>query len=201
MMGPRFTEVIKVVNGELCNIDWHKNRIYRTSKHFFGKPTHIDFEALTIPEELRHELIKCRIVYNVGMQDVQFAPYSIRSIKTIMCIECDIIDYGYKYEDRSILNFLFEQRGKYDDILIVKNGWITDTFAGNVVFKDSHGLLYTPSVPLLPGTKRARLLSEKKIKECKIAFKDIRLFEGFYIINAMIDLEDDVFIKGCNIFG
>jgi len=194
-MEQRFTEVIKVVDGKFSNIDMHKKRIHHTSEYFFGRPTFINFDTLTIPDELRQGVVKCRIVYNTAVQEVTFAPYSIRPIKTVKSVECDNIDYGYKYEDRSILNSLFEERGICDDILIIKNGLVSDTSYANVVFKDHDGLLYTPAIPLLPGTKRARLVSDKVISERDIALEDIHLYEGFYIINAMIELEDNVFIK------
>lgn len=198
-MEQRFTEVIKVVDGKFCNIDMHKKRIHHTSEYFFGKPTYINFDTLAIPDELRQGVVKCRIVYNIGVKEVTFTPYSIRHIKTVKSVECDNIDYGYKYEDRSILNSLFEERGICDDILIIKNGLITDTSYGNVVFKDMEGMLYTPRVPLLPGTKRALLLSQKKISERDITLEDIRLYEGLYVINAMIELEDRVFVKTSDI--
>lgn len=198
-MDRRFIETIKVIDGEFCDPDRHKDRIWRTSQHFFDTPTHIDFEALPIPDELTQGIVKCRIVYGTGLQEVTFTPYSIRPVTTVACVACDTIDYRYKYADRRALNSLFEQRGDADDILIIKNGLVSDTFIGNVVFKSPQGL-YTPSVPLLRGMKRALLLSEKKISERDITVEDLNLYEGFYIINTMIDIEDGVFIESRNLF-
>lgn len=198
-MEHRFTEVIRVEDGVFCNIDLHLDRICRVSTHFFGTPTHIDFDKLTIPKEARQGVVKCRVVYGLQVYSITFDPYSIRSISKVALVEDDTIDYSYKYEDRSSLNLLFNLRGGCDDILIVKNGMITDTSFSNVVFKNSSGLLFTPSTPLLAGTKRAVLLSEKRIFERKVTVEDINLYSGFYIINAMINIEDNVFIESGNI--
>ena len=87
-----------------------------------------------------------------------------------------------------------EQRNDCDDILIVKNSLITDTSYTNVVFEDSNEKLYTPTSTLLPGTKRKQLLDAGIIHEKKIHVNDIKLYKGVYLINAMIDIEDNLFI-------
>ena len=71
---------------------------------------------------------------------------------------------------------------------------ITDTSYSNVVFKDSEGKLYTPCSTLLDGTKRQRLLATDIIQEKEIHVNDIHSFVGLYLINAMIDIEDNLFI-------
>ncbi|MCA1759522.1 MAG: aminotransferase class IV, partial [Bacteroidales bacterium] len=91
--------------------------------------------------------------------------------------------------DRERLNLLFEKRGICDDIIIVKNGCITDSSFANIVFFDGVKW-WTPDTPLLPGTQRAKLLEENKIFECRITPKDISIYSKVGLINAMNDLNE-----------
>jgi 4-amino-4-deoxychorismate lyase len=59
------------------------------------------------------------------------------------------IEYTHKTTDRNALNRLFEQRKKADDIIIVKNGQLTDSLFANLVFESHTGELFTPKNPLL----------------------------------------------------
>jgi 4-amino-4-deoxychorismate lyase len=76
-----------------------------------------------------------------------------------------------------------------DDILIVKNGYITDASFASVVFHDGAKWI-TPSTPLLAGTTTARLLECHAIIAGEIRKGDLRHFKKAALINAMIDLED-----------
>ena len=44
----------------------------------------------------------------------------------------DTIDYTYKSAHREELNALYAQKGMADDILIVRNGYLTDTSISNI---------------------------------------------------------------------
>ena len=79
--------------------------------------------------------------------------------------------------------------------MIVKNSLVTDTSYSNVVFKDLDGSLYTPNSTLLAGTKRRKLLNERIIQEKTIHVNDIKSYVGVYLINAMIDIEDEIFVN------
>ena len=137
-------------------------------------------------------IYKCRVVYSDKIIDVTFEKYSRRSVHGLKLVYDDGIDYAYKYEDKNCLLSLRERRGHCDDILIVKNGWITDTSFSNIVFFDGHKWI-TPASPLLKGTKRAFLLAAGLISEDEIAVADIRLFREAALINAMLELGDTVF--------
>ena len=191
-----FVEVIKVKNGEFVNPQPHMERIYRTTLHFFSKPLSVEFNNITIPTDLHsHRLVKCRIVYGRSIVSINFEPYKVRNIKRLSIVEHNTIDYKYKYLNRDLINKLIVSHSDSDDILIVKNSKVTDTSFTNVVFRDTMGKLYTPKSPLLAGIKRQHLLDNGIIHEKDIHVNNITLYEGVYLINAMIDLEDEVFIK------
>ena len=51
----------------------------------------------------------------------------MRMVSSLRPVASDTIDYSYKSTNREELNDLFARRGKADDILIVKDGYLTDT--------------------------------------------------------------------------
>jgi 4-amino-4-deoxychorismate lyase len=73
------------------------------------------------------------------------------------------------------------------DVLIVKNGLITDTSFANIAFSDGNKW-YTPDTPLLKGTQRAYYLAQGILTERRISPADLRGFTKARLINAMLDL-------------
>lgn len=195
----RFTEVVKLLNGEFYNVERHNARMQNTIKYFYGKDSYFDISHIDIPQEYRKGLVKCRMVYNYTVLSISFEAYSIRPINSVMLVDGVDVNYEYKYENRSQLNELFNLRQGCDDVLITKNRAVTDLSFANLVFEDWSGELYTPSTPLLSGTKRDLLLADGIINERHITIDDLDSYRGFYVINAMIDLEDQVFIPTTNI--
>ena len=193
-MKPAFIEVLKVKDGVFIDPQPHIERIFRTTHHFFDEPLVVKLTNDMIPDDLRNGLAKCRILYDEAIHSIDFEKYTMRTIKSLCIIENDIIDYKYKYLDREAINNLMEQRNDCDDILIVKHSMITDTSYTNVVFEDFNEKLYTPTSTLLAGTKRKKLLDTGIIQEKKIRVNDIKQYKGLYLINAMIDIEDNLFV-------
>ena len=75
------------------------------------------------------------------------------------------------------LNSLFQIRQDKDDILIVKNGLLTDTSIANIALYDGNDW-YTPLHPLLKGTKRAELLDKGVLKEKNKKGRTVIFFGG-----------------------
>ena len=95
------------------------------------------------------------------------------------------IKYDLKFCERTQIDKLFTCRGHCDDIRIVKNGMITHSSKANIIFFNGREWL-TPKKTLLNGTCRQRLLEKKEIKEIEINVNDLKSFQGFKLINAMI---------------
>ncbi|MDD2634457.1 MAG: aminotransferase class IV [Bacteroidales bacterium] len=199
MTEPIFVEVLKVKNGTFIDIQDQLERIYRTTLHFFSKPLIVNLTNNIIPIDLRNKLVKCRIVYAKEIISIHFETYKLRNIQSLALVEHNTIEYSYKYKNRDKINELLRQHNECDDILIVKNSLVTDTSYSNVVFKDIDGKLYTPASTLLAGTKRQKLLDTGIIYKKEIRINDIKSYEGVYLINAMIDIEDNVFVNIDNI--
>ncbi|MFA5656942.1 MAG: aminotransferase class IV [Dysgonamonadaceae bacterium] len=200
MTEPFFIEVVKVEDGMFVDPQPHIDRIIRTTMRFFAEPLTVQLMKDMIPINLRAGVVKCRIVYSREVASIDFEEYKMRNIRSLAIIEDNTIDYGFKYLNREAINKLFSQRGDCDDILIVKNSLVTDTSYSNVVFKNFKAELYTPASTLLSGTKRQKLLNAGIIHEKEIRVNDIQSYEGVYLINAMIDIEDELFVGVDSIF-
>lgn len=147
-----------------------------------------------IKDEVQQGLFKCRLVYGKdGVEEIEFTPYSPRQITTVELIMADDIEYDYKYTDRSYLNKLLKQ-SQCDDIIIIKNGMVTDASATNLVFESSEEL-FTPDSCLPPGTKRQFLLDKGIIRQKHITADDLQSYDCIRFINAMVDLEDNICIN------
>ncbi|MBA4311506.1 MAG: hypothetical protein C0417_02640 [Chlorobiaceae bacterium] len=196
-MCPLF-ETIKIENKILHNLEYHNERLNKSRKNIFGCTDIIDLnDLISIPEDLGNDVSKCRVVYSEEIEQIQFAHYAKRQIRTLKLVECDNLVYTYKYVDRRIFNDLMDSV-KTDDILIIKNGMITDTSFANIVFYDGKKWI-TPSTPLLRGTKREKLLRNNIISEERISREDIAHYEKATLINAMMDLDEGPMIEISNI--
>lgn len=185
----KLLETIKCENGILSNLQYHQERFDNARKYYFELDDQLLLSELNlIPDEFRTGLYRCRVIYSKTINKVDFFSHEYRKINRLKLVESEDINYKFKYADRKKLIKLFEKRGDFDDILIVKNGSITDSFTANSVFYDGHKW-WTPDTPLLAGTQRAKLITEGKIFECKITPNDLSKYKKVGLINAMWDME------------
>ena len=193
-------ETIKCLDGKLFNLECHQERFETAIKENFGISSKINLSgAITVPEFAQKGLFRCRVIYSSEIEKVEFIPYQHREVKSLKLVEDNEIDYHFKFVDRSRINFLFEKRGDCDDIIIVKNGYITDSTFANVVFFDGE-TWFTPDTPLLKGTQRAKLLKENIITETLIKPGDLYKYKKVGLINALNNLEDMPVVETINIF-
>jgi 4-amino-4-deoxychorismate lyase len=184
-------ETIQIRSGIMMNTCYHQERMVNSSQAIFGNKVTFDLKTLPIPSEYRSGIAKCRILYNNKIERIEFEPYVQRQIQSLQIVTDNAISYPYKFADRSQLMELLKQKAGSDDILIVKNGRVTDTSFGNVVLlKDKK--YYTPSSYLLNGTKRQQLLKDGIITERNISSEDLFYMDKLFIINAMLDLDSGV---------
>ena len=185
-MSRQLLETIRCENGRPYHLSYHQQRVDRSLKEL-GYAVRYDLASLIkVPDE---SLYRCRIIYDERAFSIEYLPYQKRAIRKLQLVEADGLDYALKYADRSALDRLFAQKGDADDILIVKDGLITDTSIANIAFFDGERWL-TPKDPLLKGTTRARLLDEKMIFESEIRLQDLEKFTGFALLNAMVGFDE-----------
>ena len=188
----QFLETICIRDGQPMHLDWHQHRVNATIAHFYPDLPIEDstfplVEILSTCDIPQEGLFRCRILYDINAITIEFFPYAPRLIKTLRLIEAPAgYDYRYKYADRNILEDLFSQRGDADDILLTRDGWITDTSIANIAFRKDNRW-YTPSIPLLAGTTWKRLVSIGILIPRPIHQEDLLRFDAFRIFNAMND--------------
>lgn len=194
-------ESIKICNNSLQNIEYHNYRFNKTRKKLFGICEKSKLENIIHIPELDSDIVyKCRVVYAVMIEKIEFITYNPKSITSLKCVYTNDIDYSFKYTDRSIINSLLKQKSEADEILIIKDNRITDTSISNVAFYDGKKWI-TPVFPLLKGTKRQQLIKNKIITEVDIYTSDLKKFRKARLFNAMIDWEAsrDILIKNVNL--
>lgn len=182
----RFIESIALDHGIFKNIELHQHRIRETLNQFFpGSSIELDNELLSnFPEDGYY---KCRIVYSDTIETIEFIPYTIRGTQALKVVVDNSIDYSFKFHNRERINYLFQQREDCDDILIVKNGFVTDSSYSNIIFFDGKRWV-TSDTPLLNGIMRRHLLHMKKIFETRITIDDLQQFQSFKLINSLVGL-------------
>jgi 4-amino-4-deoxychorismate lyase len=193
-------ETLKLKNGQIQNPEFHQDRLNRTMEELFPNVKKIELlKEISIPEHCISGIYKIRVLYGQTIEKIEIEPYLFRAIKSLKVIHHESIDYHLKYTDRQILQNLFAQRGDCDDIIIIKNGYVTDSSAGNLLFFDGQKW-ETPTTPLLKGTKRQFLLDHGIISEKKIREKDIRSYLTVGIVNALIDFEEMPVVPVAQVF-
>jgi 4-amino-4-deoxychorismate lyase len=193
-------ETIKTVERNLINLEYHQKRVDRSIRDLFNKNASVNLaEEIKVPDYLGKGIFKCRVIYDLEIKKVEFLPYKPPEITTLKLVHCNDLDYSYKFENRQVITKLLELKGRCDDILILKNGLITDTSFCNIIFSDGNNWI-TPSKPLLKGTQREHLLEKGMVSEANIKGSDIYNFNSFKLINAMIDFEISQTLLISNIF-
>jgi len=200
-------ETIKIQNGIAQNLFWHTQRMNVSYKELFGTECHFDLGdiiRLNFKTEFKPEtavgadslpaaapsISKARFLYGRDNYKIEFEQYTPKTVNSLKLVVCNDIDYHLKYSSRDYLNSLAMQRDGADDILIVKDGFVTDTSFSNIIFSDGTAW-YTARKPLLRGTCRARLIKNNIIEERDIKPEDLSGFSYFMLINAMLDFDPE----------
>jgi len=176
-------ETIKIEDGQVMNIEWHNRRCNKSRLELFKEKKLLNLEEFI--EAPKEGLYRCRILYDRKVNSVEYIPYTPKEINSFKIVKSDI-DYSYKYSDREELNALIDPN--YDEIIIEKNGLLTDTSIANIAFYDGE-VWVTPTKPLLEGTMRAKLLLENFLIKKNIKSEDIQSYSHFALMNAMIGFQ------------
>jgi 4-amino-4-deoxychorismate lyase len=172
-------ETIKIKNGQIFNLDWHNRRFNKSQKELFNNSLPIDLKEFISPPKTG--LHRCKIIYDTKVQSVEYFPYERKNFQDFKIIKSQL-DYKYKYTNRLEFQKLLKD---HDEIIIEKNGLLTDTSIANIAFFDGKSWL-TPAIPLLKGTTRARLIDEGFLKLSDIKKENIKDYSNFALMNAMI---------------
>lgn len=188
-----FLETIKVQNGNAPLLSYHQKRLNHTFGHFFPFEKKLDLsdifsknEDILATQNAENQVFKCRFLYNEKSYFIELLPYAIKPIESFRLVHVsDDFSYDFKFAKRDLLNNLIVDN---QEVIIVKNGYLTDTTYANIALKQGEKW-YTPSEPLLEGTKRAFLIDHKLIFPKSLHINDLHNFSHIKIFNAMMESE------------
>ena len=188
----QYIESLRVVDGHICNLAYHQQRMNKTRLEVFGQPTPLLLNDVFKGIKAPSGLAKLRFVYDeAGIHDISCTPYTRKNIHFLRLVTANDIDYRYKSVDRSTLNQLKEKQDECDEILIIRNNHITDTSYTNVALYDGKQW-FTPSTPLLQGTMRQSLLDGGLLQERELLVSDLPNYKQISLFNAMMELGEVV---------
>ncbi len=179
---PLLLETIKIEDGNIENLSYHQIRFDKSRRELFNITDKTDLTSLI--EAPDKGLYRCRIIYDKEIHTVEYIPYIPKEIKTLKIITSNI-DYNYKYADREELNSLLEKAYEYDEIIIEKDGYLTDTTISNIAFYNEDKW-FTPAQTILDGTMRAKLLDEKFLHPKDIKKEELKNYSQIALMNSMI---------------
>ena len=180
----KLLETIKIVDGKAQFLEYHNARLNYARRVLFNAQNYIDLKNI-IQAPSQNGIYKSRIVYSKTIDSIEYSPYKNRDFKTFMVIADNSIVYNFKYLNRTDLNRLVALKDNADDIIIIKNGFVTDSSIANLAFLYNDQWI-TPLNPLLKGTMRERLLRENKIVEAAIKLEDLKKFSNMAMMNALL---------------
>lgn len=182
-----FVESIKLEDGKFKRLEFHQARINCALKAIYPQKEIFSLADCLAAESFPHKgVFKCRVVYDTVVRKIEFVPYFMREIKSLLVIQTEIESLAYKLENRAVYNNAFNKRMNYDDVLLVKDGLITDTSYCNVAVFDGDKW-YTPRLPLLYGVNRAQLISTGTIIEKDIKVDELLNYQSICLFNALIE--------------
>lgn len=193
-------ESIRIENKQLHNIELHNKRFNKSKRILFQENDFINLEnQIEIPQDLSNARYKCRIAYNGQNFNITTTPYVQKVVKTIRLIPNNEIDYSIKTDNRILLDQAYALREGCDDIIIVKNNELTDSWASNIILFDGDKWV-TPENPLLKGTQREFLIHSGLLKTCKIEAFNLKKYIFIKQINALIDFDRAPLLPISNVY-
>jgi 4-amino-4-deoxychorismate lyase len=182
-MKPLLFETIRIEDGQIFNMQWHNKRCNQSRLELFKDNKKVDLKEYISPP--LKGLYRCRICYNSSIESIEYFPYAPKKIETLKIIKSQI-DYRYKYNNRDPINQLLDKN--YDEIIIEKDGLLTDTSIANIAFYTGTDWI-TPQKPLLEGTVRAKLMESGFLIQKNIKKEELQKFSHFALMNAMIGFQ------------
>jgi len=183
-------ESVRILDGQADLLPFHQRRVDRSRRALFAKSPALKLDKVLAGLELpRNGLFKLRIEYAETIHKTELVPYVPKIIKSLRLVDANALSYGQKFTDRTGIRQCLEKKGNCDDILMVQYGYLTDASYANVALFDG-SYWYTPSWPLLRGTRRESLLESGVLKPTVIRARDLDSFSKIRLINAMLPWEE-----------
>jgi 4-amino-4-deoxychorismate lyase len=175
-------ETIKIEEGKIYNLPYHQERCDQSRQTLFQSTDTLTLSSFI--QAPKTGLYRCRILYAASLHSVEYIPYIPKEIHSLKIVPSEI-DYAFKYASRDALNTLLDAHPEADEVIIEKEGYLTDTSIANIAFYNGKQW-FTPEDPLLKGTMRAKLIDEGFLQTRKIKKSDLPHYTQVALMNAMI---------------
>jgi len=179
---PLLLETIKIEDGNIHNLDYHQKRCTKSRQILFNSKEELLLDTYITPPSIG--LYRCRVLYHTHIQSIEYIPYKAKDFSSLQVISSSI-EYSFKYANRDALNSLLSLHDTVDEIIIEKEGYLTDTSISNIAFYDGNRWI-TPAKPLLEGTLRAKLIDEGFLHTKNIEASNLKDYTQVALMNAMI---------------
>jgi 4-amino-4-deoxychorismate lyase len=179
---PTLLETIKIDEGKVFNLSYHQKRCDSSRKSIFKSKDSLRLSSII--KAPHTGLYRCRILYADTFHSIEYIPYQEKEIDSLKIVSSNI-SYDFKYANREALDILLLSLPTTDEVIIEKDGYLTDTTIANIAFYDGSKWL-TPAYPLLKGTMRQKLLDDNLLITKNITYKDLKHFSQVALINAMV---------------
>jgi len=183
-----FIETLRAEKGSYSLLEFHQARLNRTLKETTGLNCFPELKE-ALPPAPEHGIWKCRVVYHEKILSVSITPYARRNITRLILKEASHLCYPFKSSNRQELEILRKGLTDFEEVLITRQGKLTDSVFSNLAFHDGKNW-HTPDTPLLCGVRREFLISQGILKPRPIKIQDLQQFQKVCLINAMLDLEE-----------
>jgi len=180
-------ETIRIEGGRPLHLEYHNHRFNRSRRELFGATEDLDL-ADFLMDAPSSGLWRCRVLYTLYIEKVEYLPYTLHLPHRFALAEFEG-DYTYKYADRSIFEKLKRAHPEAEELLLCRDGLLTDTTIANIALRRDD-LWYTPAQPLLPGTTRERLLEQGRLIPAEIPCDAIGTYDAIAVMNAMIGFQN-----------
>ncbi|ADU66366.1 hypothetical protein Selin_1636 [Desulfurispirillum indicum S5] len=183
-------ETIRIENGAPQHLQWHQRRVTLSSQALWGQRVPIDLHALLTECPQHKSILRCRILYHRhGLHSLEFLPFQPRQIHRLGLVDGSSIDYPWKFADRHSIEQLRTNSSAVDDILLIRDGLLSDTSIANIALR-IHGRWLTPRRPLLHGTTRERMLTCGLLFPADLRPGDLQQATGLAVLNAMVGFQE-----------
>lgn len=183
----RFLESVRIECGLPVNLSYHITRMMKAVPANYHMQELIQNlpDILKVSDLLKDTVVKARLLYDETGYSVEFLPYHKKQIDQLILKSGDNIRYNHKFTDRLQLEQLREGLAETAEVLIVKNGRLTDTSYCNIALFDGNEWV-TPVYPLLKGTQRQLLLDNGIIKRKNVTAAEVNQYQKIRLFNALI---------------
>lgn len=192
---PQFIETVLILqNGRIPLLEEHYARFSSTIRRYSGSPPSLrEFEALLLgtlsasSPSISAKAWRCRLVYEANGRLVERGalPFIPKKLERIARVELPSASYPLKFADRSLFASLHERFPGYDEIIITRQGFLSDGTFTNLYLRRSSGRLLTPADALLAGCRRARLMKEGTLLPSPLNWEELEPHWQIGFINAL----------------